>query len=429
MTDLLGRSAARPERPEPPTVTAGEQTERRPLDWFVAALLAGAGAIHLAMAPTHVGLDTAEGVGFLAAGWVQLALAAAVLVRPSKPVLLAVAGTSAAFLAVWVVSRTVGLPIGSHAGEAESVALVDGATAALEVAALLVAVALLSGTTRRVGRLAWPAAVGVVGALVLTTAAIASPSARDHAAGGHDESAGGAAHGHDGEAGGADDGGFAALQNGQMGHEHAEEGAAAAEALDPATAGDLAAQLAATAPLVERFPTVADAKAAGYWQAGPFSPGLGTHYNSPAYNMSNTDGVMDAADIADPILIYDGIEDDSPLAGFMYMAFQETEPEGFAGSLDRWHFHTAVCIVNTPEGIRTPFGADLNGVTDEMCAAEGGSMLDFTGYMVHVWTVPGYESELGTFSDLNPRITCPDGSYRTIPTKEIGDKTSTCTKP
>jgi hypothetical protein len=33
---------------------------------------------------------------------------------------------------------------------------------------------------------------------------------------------------------------------------------------------------------------------------------------------------------------------------------------------------------------------------------------------VHVWTVPGYESPRGTFSEVNPKITCPDGSYHTI---------------
>ena len=46
--------------------------------------------------------------------------------------------------------------------------------------------------------------------------------------------------------------------------------------------------------------------------------------------------------------------------------------------------------------------------------------------MVHVWTVPGYESELGVFSDLNPALTCPDGTYHRIPTVEIGDADTTC---
>ena len=211
-------------------------------------------------------------------------------------------------------------------------------------------------------------------------------------------------------------------------HLHADGAAAVAEpSIGPADVGPLSEQLALTAPLVGAFPTLADAEAAGYRQAGPFSPGLGIHYNPPTYGSMNVDGVMDAADIANPILIYDGIEDSSRLAGFMYMAYQETEPEGFVGDLDRWHYHTAVCVVFGPDGsIDTPFGADLTGVTAEMCEAEGGSLLDFTGYMVHVWTVPGYESPLGVFSDLNPRLTCPDGTYHRLPTAEIGDADTTC---
>jgi hypothetical protein len=126
------------------------------------------------------------------------------------------------------------------------------------------------------------------------------------------------------------------------------------------------------------------------------------------------------------MLIYDGIEDDSRLAGFMYMAYQADPPEGFVGDLDKWHFHTSTCIVFTPDGIDTPFGADLTGITEEMCQAEGGSLIEFTGYMVHVWTVPGYESPEGLFSDLNPKITCPDGTYYTIETREIGDADTTC---
>ena len=35
--------------------------------------------------------------------------------------------------------------------------------------------------------------------------------------------------------------------------------------------------------------------------------------------------------------------------------------------------------------------------------------------MVHVWTIPGYESIRGVFSDVNPVIACTDGNYFTFP--------------
>jgi hypothetical protein len=425
MTDLIDAPSSRAvEQPCEQVANDAEAPERpAPIAARVllAATLLGASTIHLVMVPSHLDESTVEGAGFIASAWVQLVLAVAVLIRPRRWVLAAVVVTNLAFVGVWAWSRTTGLPVGAHPGEAEAVSFVDGATVALELGAVVVAGWLLPRPRRLGSGGRALALVGAVAALALTTAAVASPSALEHASAGHHDA---------GPAAATDDLGFAALQNGQMGsHEHDHGAAASPRAgdLDPGTAAQLAAQLAETAPLVAAYPTIADAKAAGFQQAGPFSPGLGIHYSrgfSP-----NSDGRMDREDIASPYLIYDGTEDDAPLAGFMYMAFQETEPEGFAGDLDGWHFHTAVCLVSTPSGIETPFGADLTGVTRAMCEERGGSLLDFTGYMVHVWTVPGYESSLGTFSDLNPKITCPDGTYHRIPTAEIGDADTTCARP
>jgi hypothetical protein len=408
-----------------------------PARWLLAALLLGAAAIHLAMAPSHLGESAVEGGGFLVAAWVQLGLAVAVIVRRGRWVLGTIVGTSLALIGVWVLSRTAGLPFGAHRGHPETISLVDGACVALEGIAAVLAGLLLARPVPAVPRSTRVAVAGVLGALLLTSAAIASPSARNHAAGSHGGhtghgaaavASGGHHHGAAGTVASANDLGFSALANGQMGnHDHgAGTTAATGKDIDPATAGKLATQLASTAALVKSYPTLAAARAAGYWQAGPFSPGLGVHFSSDAGGPMNTDGDMDPEDIANPILIFDGLEDDAPLAGFMYMMYQETEPEGFVGPLDRWHFHTQVCMVNTPDGIRTPFGADVTGVTGAMCAAKGGSMVKFTGYMVHVWTVPGYESTLGTFSDLNPKIMCTDKTYYAIPISKIGDRDSIC---
>ena len=48
----------------------------------------------------------------------------------------------------------------------------------------------------------------------------------------------------------------------------------------------------------------------------------------------NPSGVMDDQALAGAYLIYDGVEPDSRLAGFMYLAYRQTEPEGFAGPHD-----------------------------------------------------------------------------------------------
>jgi hypothetical protein len=330
---------------------------------------------------------------------------------------------------VWAVSRVWGLPFGGHSGHAESVSIVDGAAVALEVVAVVLGAVLAAwrglGWLRPLGRVRPSlAVVGAIGALALTTGAVVSPSARDHAAGSHGEHADGMAdaggHAHGGDEAGVDPG-FAALSNGHQ-HERGQD-----EPLTAEERSQLATELAATATLVEQFPTLADAEAAGWTRAGPFSPGLGVHYSGPDF-VVNSDGDMDAEDLATPQLIYDGVEPDAPLAGFMYLAYgTETEPTGFAGPNDHWHYHESVCIREGADGaIETPFGADLEGVTEAMCTDAGGAFIENTGYMVHVWNVPGYESPDGMFTELNPRITCPDGGYETIETAEIGSRDTTC---
>ena len=389
--------------------------------WALAALLGAAGLVHLVMAPSHVDAGAVEGTGFFVAGWLQLGLAGALARRAGRRLLALSVALNVALIAAWALSRTAGLPFGDDAGHAASVSLVDGSVVALEALAVVAALALLAR-----GRLPLPAAGGLalvapLAALALATGAVASPDALDHAAGSHGDHAtgdGAGGPGHGGEAA-ADDGGLSLLSNG---HQHE----AGVVEVDAETQAALDAELALTQSLIDRYPTVADAEAAGYWRAGPFVPGLGTHYVS-ADPMGNTDGVMDEADMDGATLIYDGLEPDSPLAGFMFQAPGAEVPEGFTGPNDHWHHHERVCIVpNAEGGVDTPFGADAPDVTRAMCDEAGGNFIENTGYMVHVWNVPGYESERGMFAEINPRITCPRGDYYLIPTAEWADTDTAC---
>jgi hypothetical protein len=424
MTDLLARPAGgapqgADQPPEPRLAAQPGALAFGPL--VLASLSAAAGIIHLVMAPSHLAESTAEGAGFLVAGWVQIGLAVA-LIRsspPRRPLLGAVAAVNAALVALWAVSRTAGLPgVGSHAGHAASVTLVDGTAVAFETVLVLGALALLwrpaaaaGGRVGRIAALAVPLAV-----MALTTAAIASPSARDHAQGEHGTH--GTAHDH-GTAAPADDKGLSLLRNG---HDH---GAAAPVELDGATQAQLDAQLAVTRTLIERYPTVAAAEAAGYDRVGPFLPGLGAHFIPPDGDYVN--GAITESELVGPLLVFDGTEPDAALAGFMYVAVnQGTEPEGFAGPNDHWHYHENVCLVDRPDGgFDTPFVADQD-VTEEMCTTIGGRFVPLIQHMVHVWVVPGYESRDGLFSDVNPALDCPDGSYYQVSWREMGSRDSAC---
>ena len=191
---------------------------------------------------------------------------------------------------------------------------------------------------------------------------------------------------------------------------------------------ELADQLRRTRALVARYPTIAAAEAAGYRRSGAFAPGLGTHYVNEATVSLNDDGVMDRHDLAAPQLIFDGLGPDARLAGFMYLARTGTEPEGFAGHLDHWHAHTNLCVVDRGGVLHAPIGADA-AATESECAALGGVFFPKTAYMLHVWSVPGFESPLGVFSMTNPAITCPDGSDAMVDPATLGFAPTACQNP
>jgi hypothetical protein len=447
VTDLLERAIAVPQPaaeapPPPPPPPLTTLTVRAAL----AALGAAAGVIHLALVPSHMQASGSEGAVFLVAGWAQIATAVALAARATRPRLWAAIAVNLAVIAMWADSRIWGLPFGAHPFHAERVAFVDLTATGMEVALVLAALALVARPAlgaRLPGAGPVRAALVPVAVLALATAALASPSAADHAATSHgdhgnaatdapDDAGGATAAGDDGhmhEHDGAtdtkgDDNGFSALVNG---HQHDDS----VVPVDDSTQAQLAKDLALTATLVQRYPTLADASNGGYRRAGPFSPGLGTHMMPPYDRLLNAlspDGRIDTpAEAEAPFLIYDGITPEAPLAGFMFYAYGQTgEPEGFVGPNDHWHYHTNTCIVTKPDGtIDTPLGADRE-VTKADCDRYGGMLIANTGYMLHVWNVPGYESPDGLFSELNPKITCPDGGYETIPIEELGTKLTMC---
>jgi hypothetical protein len=216
-----------------------------------------------------------------------------------------------------------------------------------------------------------------------------------------------------------DDKGLSLIMNGHQ-HEHV------VQPMDSPTTAMLAHQLARTAELVALYPTIAAAEAAGYRRQGPYSPGLGTHYGKGGGTLVGATITDD--NVLNPMLIFDGTDQDSKLAGFMYIAFGTAGvPEGFAGPNDIWHYHTNICIVSNPDGsVDTPLGADKENVPKELCDSYGGFLLANSGYMLHVWTVPGYESAKGVFNEVNPALACADGTYYTKPIEELGTSLSLC---
>lgn len=139
-----GRSAAAP-HPLP----AGT----RPLASVAAvdlALLSGAAAIiHFAVIGQHLHESWLLGAFFAVAALAQLAWALLAMARPSQRVWVAGAVGNAVVIVVWIVSRTLGLPLGAEAGHAEPVGFADALSTAYEVLLVVGATTLARSTASR----------------------------------------------------------------------------------------------------------------------------------------------------------------------------------------------------------------------------------------------------------------------------------------
>jgi hypothetical protein len=116
-------------------------------------------------------------------------------------------------------------------------------------------------------------------------------------------------------------------------------------------------------------------------------------------------------DLDRPIIyLYSGNEPTSTVVGLMYYLMDvPAAPDGFAGPNDVWHIHEGLCLEFEGDQIDLPLPID-GDATAEQCATFPGSMfMDVTGYMVHVWSAPGWESPDGVFAHDNTALTCRDG--------------------
>jgi hypothetical protein len=109
----------------------------------------GSSAIHAAVCPSHFREATAFGVFFVVIAAAQAGWAIAIIVRPSRKLLVAGALGNAGVVAVWVLTRTVGLPLGPEIWRPEAITTADAVVTQLEVGLGLGAYWLLHGASRR----------------------------------------------------------------------------------------------------------------------------------------------------------------------------------------------------------------------------------------------------------------------------------------
>jgi hypothetical protein len=100
---------------------------------FPAVLSFGAGVIHAAVVPEHLAEEWIFGAFFILTAVFQIAWAIAVVLRPSAIVATTGAVANGAIIAVWALSRTIGLPIGPEAWMPEPVSTLDVVATLMEV--------------------------------------------------------------------------------------------------------------------------------------------------------------------------------------------------------------------------------------------------------------------------------------------------------
>ena len=127
-----------------------------------------------------------------------------------------------------------------------------------------------------------------------------------------------------------------------------------------------------------------------------YVPCIGAHYTKTALV-----GHFDPSTPSE--LLYDGTAPESKIVGLSYLLLNKGgPPEGFAGSNDQWHQHTAnggLCL----NAQAVVVGNESTSIKE--CEARGGKKIALTDiWMVHDWVVPGWECGWGVFAGECPEL-------------------------
>jgi len=185
---------------------------------------------------------------------------------------------------------------------------------------------------------------------------------------------------------------------GQAVGEHGHRGMVKQYPLTNEERATLVEQMKAARSVIDKYPTVADAEAAGYKRSTVFVPCIGAHY-------TNTSLVVGFDPGAPSELLFDGSSPDSKIIGLSYLVLDTTgPPEGFAGENDLWHQHNANGGLCLDPNLEVVGGEET---TEEECTARGGKKsgdLMQHIWMVHAWVAPGWECSWGVFAGECPEL-------------------------
>ena len=336
------------------------------LRWSMALLMLGAAGIHFAAMGEHAGVSWSHGLFFGLTAWAQLMLAGLLVLGPARRSIQLAIVVNFAVIVVWMVSRTVGIAIGTD-GTPEPVEFADTLCTVFEgLTIALGLVVICGGFARRRIRLGTGWAIGAFVAVVVAalTSFGFSPAIADSSGGGHGHAGGETAVGAERCCG----------QPPPMPSTRttptSSPSSSPTSRSTSATRSQLAAQLVAARDVAAKYPTVADATAAGMIQAGEFSPGVGAHYVALRGDWRHQRR-RHHQPVEPRIADLRRQQPDVPTRRASCTCRPRSRM-GFAGPNDHWHRHMNTCVRFGARGIEVPFAADSD-VTRAMCDADGGS--------------------------------------------------------
>jgi hypothetical protein len=375
-----------------------EETAR----WFLAVCSAGAAVVHFAYSPGHLAEYWLYGVFFMVAAWIQLAWAVAVVMRPTRWVFVTGALLNTGVIAVWTLSRTVGVWVGPNATITEAATFPDVLCSSLEAVVVVGALVLLTGPAfiDRPLRARWVTPVAAGTALALIAGGVGYALTPQYASA-HDH---GPAAAGDAHVAGALTGDTPCEKAGPPasvgqvldGAGHFHRGPTPQIPIDQATRLELQAQQERARVVAAKYPTVTDAVRAGYRESTVYVPCIGAHYTNIALA-----GSFDPATPSE--LLYDGTQPTSRIVGLSYLVRNPGgPPAGFSGPNDVWHQHTfngGLCI--NADGL--VIGSETTSAAQ--CEGMGGAKVPLTDiWMLHDWVVPGFECSWGVFAAECPEL-------------------------
>jgi hypothetical protein len=365
--------------------TAPDHTIEMCTRWLLAACSLGAATLHFAYSPSHLAEYWLYGIFFVVLAWSQMFWAIGVVLRPWRWLLVAGIAGNVAVIAVWVLSRTVGVWVGPNATVSEAATYPDVLSTVLEAVIVVGATVVLirpSVLGRRL-HLRWATPVAVSTAMVLVAAFAGFGLSPRYAA----------AHDHSAHAGHSGHGQTVVVANGKTkvvtGH-----AAVAPAPYNPATNIDLSGVPGVTpaeqaraehlvAITVSRLPQWADpatAVAAGYHSIGDGVTGT-EHYINWSY--INDDKILNP-DYPESLVyrVHDGTK---TLAAAMYMlrpgSTLDSVPD-VGGPLTQWHIHDNLCFTADLQAPR------VAGLTDASGNCRSPLVKLPPVPMIHVWIIP-----------------------------------------